>query len=75
MAMKAKQASPLFIPPYTPDYNPIEIVFGHIKRMYKSDRTDVDSEKKIENAIRSLTACHLASAFDFSYHRVLNAKT
>lgn len=75
VVLKAKHVFPLFIPPYTPDFNPIEMIFGHVKRVYKSKRTATDIEAKIENAIQSVTACQLESAFDFSLHSVLQRKT
>jgi transposase len=39
----------MFLPPYSPDYNPIELVFSSIKSFVRRDRTlgreDLDQEK------------------------------
>lgn len=35
---KRKEYIPLFIPPYSPEYNPIELIFGIIKSMFYKQR-------------------------------------
>lgn len=58
IACEARGVKILFLPPYSPDFNPIEGSFGdlksHIRRWYRSKRKDFDSYQDfLEWAIRS----------------------
>jgi transposase len=37
-AMSQKEFTALFVPPYTPEFNPIELVFGYLKQRFRKDR-------------------------------------
>lgn len=49
-AVKRRGVLPLYLPPYSPDFNPIEAYFGdlkkHIRRQYQHSMSDYDSDEK-----------------------------
>ena len=54
-AVKVKGYNLMFIPPYSPEFNPIELVFGFIKNKYYRSRLEEGSLKMI-NVINSITS-------------------
>lgn len=50
----------LFIPPYTPDFNPIENVFGALKTIYRKLEFESRMEDRVRKAIDGISesACH-----------------
>ena len=59
--LKQKNLDVLFVPPYSPWFNPIELCFSIVKREYYKTQD-------IEQAYSSLTSKHILSFFNKSLH-------
>jgi transposase len=71
--LTAKGVSPLFIPPYSPQYNPIEMAFSQIKCSFRKmfvERTEALYQSQIEQCIRSLAPDFLKSIFQHVFDSV-----
>lgn len=56
----------LYLPPYSPDYNPIELVWSWLKNMVRnlSPRTDLERESAIELAGKQIPPLNAAGWFE-----------
>jgi transposase len=65
--VESKQSSILFVPPYSPEYNPIELAFSKIKSLYRKSENillDIETMKEnVEHCIRSLSNNDLHNYF------------
>jgi transposase len=61
--LHSKNLSSLFIPPYTPDYNPIENVFGAMKTIYRRMPFDEKMERRVLQAIEGLSDATCSNSF------------
>lgn len=61
-AIKGRNIVPLFLPPYSPFLNPIELGFSKIKNsVQRSDYSDINTLKEaIEEGLRSITSQNIA---------------
>jgi len=61
----AVKASVLFLPPYSPDLNPIEMMWGKVKALLRKAeaRTHLDLLQAITNALRAVTPQDAANWF------------
>ncbi|MFN9114756.1 MAG: IS630 family transposase [Bacteroidota bacterium] len=70
--VESKQSSILFVPPYCPDYNPIELAFSKIKNIYRKSNDlllDLETMKEnVEHSIKSLSNNDL-----YNYFRHVNS--
>lgn len=58
----------IFIPPYSPQYNPIEEVFSKIKHVYKKlCYTQLNVHNKILKSINSITSNNLKKYYEHSF--------
>ena len=57
----------LFIPPYSPQYNPIELVFAQIKKNIHNIRNYKDIVKKIEHTIKTTNRKHLTNYYNHCF--------
>ena len=57
----------LFIPPYSPDYNPIEMVFSKMKKIYKNQNTDINMGIRLKNSIKSISPQELQNYYNHSF--------
>lgn len=64
-AIEAAGATRLFLPPYSPDFNPIEQVFSKLKAWLRkaAARTKAALDNAIADAIDALTAVECANCF------------
>lgn len=60
------RCSIIFTPPYSPEYNPIELIFGIIKNKYYKLRykDNFNIIKSINESISSVTADHIMNSFN-----------
>ena len=56
----------LYLPPYSPDYNPIEKCFGKMKYMLKRKRAFGDIRLRIKEALDCITSEDVAGYFRYS---------
>lgn len=58
-------ANILYTPPYSPEYNPIELAFSKIKTIYRKQclETDLTKLERINNSIKSLSALDCQNFF------------
>jgi hypothetical protein len=62
---------PLYVPPYSPEFNPIENIFAHVKRLFRNDGgQDLPLDTQIANAFDAVRRDWCASAFQHSKHVV-----
>jgi transposase len=69
-AMLGRNVKPLFIPPYSPDFNPIENVFSIIKRKVRSDQAFNPKDnpvKVIQRVLQNLDTKTFEKCFKRSY--------
>lgn len=67
-AILAVGAAPIFLPPYSPDMNPIEFWWADIKRQLR--KPAIDSEPELLAAIRRLRACLTFAKVESWYRHV-----
>jgi transposase len=53
----------LFIPPYTPDFNPIENVFGAVKIVYRRLEFELQMEDRVRRAIDGISKEACSNSF------------
>jgi hypothetical protein len=59
--------TPMYIPPYSPEFNPIENMFSHVKRIYKASLI-TNNTARIEHAFQSVTRAWLSAAYRHSWN-------
>jgi len=52
----------LFIPPYSPQFNPIELVFSQMKQNFNINTKDI--HKNIKNSLSKINAIHLMNYYN-----------
>ena len=64
--LQSKKCNLLFIPPYSPEFNPIELAFSKIKNAYRKlcIQDNFNREEGIKVAINTLTAFDLQHYYD-----------
>lgn len=73
---------PLFLPPYSPQFQPIELAFSKIKHMFRQQwpfrfdnhGTESDIHVRISNAISSVSSENIISWFNHCQHEVEHFK-
>jgi transposase len=65
--IKSTNSQTLFIPPYSPEFNPIELAFSKIKTMYRKLCLVNDTNKQ-ENVKKSITALTTSDLLQFFKH-------
>ena len=55
----------IYIPPYTPEYNPIEMAFAQIKAHYYRASSDRPIEERALSAVREVKRSHCQYYFRF----------
>ena len=65
-AIRAAGATPVFLPPYSPDLNPIENIFSKLKQIVRSlrPRTIRQIVDAAANALRSITLYDIQATFE-----------
>lgn len=63
--IEAAGADAIFLPPYSPDFNPIEMAFRTIKEILRSlsSRTQEDLDAAIAQAIDAITSSDAHASF------------
>jgi transposase len=71
--LHSKRARPLFIPPYSPEYNPIEMVFSKVKAFFRKNFWDAltTSDSSVIASIASVSSDNLKSFFNHTNRIVL----
>ena len=64
-ALRAVRARPIFLPPYSPDLNPIEQVFSKLKRLLRKaeERTVEATWRRIGSLLYQFTPAECAGYF------------
>jgi transposase len=70
-AMAAKHFRPVFIPPYSPQFNPIENAFSVMKSQFRRLHEVEDTEQRILLAIQALTAPKLDGFYRHTEQHIL----
>ena len=56
-------ASIMFVSPYSPDFNPIELCFARLKSVYRSQQPNLDPDERLKVAVSSISESLCASTF------------
>jgi transposase len=74
-AVEAAGAQVRFLPPYSPDFNPIELCWSKVKQRLRaaSARTNASLQRAISEALGAVTASDARSWFQFRGYQVLRA--
>ena len=70
---ESRQCQVLYTPPYTPEYNPIELAFAQMKAHYRAASARVRramTVTDIEAAVANVEAQHCAHYFDFVWNEI-----
>jgi DDE superfamily endonuclease len=62
----------LFVPPYSPQYNPVEMAFSILKAAFRRDMSTNSVSDKVKNAMPHLLGSHCISMFDHSMTALKN---
>lgn len=62
----------LFIPPYSPEYNPIELMFSKIKVIYRKQSVlqKCTMEENIESSIKTISLNDLSNYYKHSFNLI-----
>jgi len=65
LAIESAEAQPVLLPPYSPDLNPIEMIFSKLKRLIRSRRPRTFSKivDATGDALRLISADHIQSCY------------
>jgi transposase len=69
--VSSKGASITFIPPYSPQFNPIEMVFSKVKENFRRRYPHNDCDSSIQESINMITSNDLYAFFDHVHKEVM----